>query len=292
MTKANSESLKMDEITKANDNVMDALQSLLQIRARGYSEPSASLPSSNSAKLPVIKTEVSEKAAEMKKQKTSSSPSNNKRSSSDAVKQGKKKARISNDSHSSNGSQNRSFQSPHPELIQPRPQPQPERESTSLPRTPSSASNLLQRGLFFPHHLGSPLSASSSALQSLHHHSSSNATMAHIQLVAAQAAMAAAANAVASVSNGQRLDSNAHRHQLLSPHQQPIASPSSTVPSSLSYDGSSAQEEEEAANVRREKVEEALRSKPQRGKKREDLSAKERLELTRTRNREHAKTTR
>ncbi|CAJ1947877.1 unnamed protein product [Cylindrotheca closterium] len=45
-------------------------------------------------------------------------------------------------------------------------------------------------------------------------------------------------------------------------------------------------------NIRREKVEAALRSKPQRGKKRDDLSAKERLELTRTRNREHAKTTR
>mmetsp|Transcript_41779 Transcript_41779/g.64357 ORF Transcript_41779/g.64357 Transcript_41779/m.64357 type:complete len:416 (-) Transcript_41779:125-1372(-) len=44
--------------------------------------------------------------------------------------------------------------------------------------------------------------------------------------------------------------------------------------------------------VRKEKVEAALRSKPQRGRKREDLSEKERLELTRTRNREHAKSTR
>jgi hypothetical protein len=35
-----------------------------------------------------------------------------------------------------------------------------------------------------------------------------------------------------------------------------------------------------------------LRSKPQRGKKRDNLSALERLELTRTRNREHAKSTR
>ena len=45
-------------------------------------------------------------------------------------------------------------------------------------------------------------------------------------------------------------------------------------------------------NIRREKVEAALRSKPQRGRKRENLSDLERLELTRTRNREHAKSTR
>ena len=44
--------------------------------------------------------------------------------------------------------------------------------------------------------------------------------------------------------------------------------------------------------VRKEEVEAALRSKPQRGKKRENLNAEERLELTRTRNREHAKSTR
>jgi len=45
-------------------------------------------------------------------------------------------------------------------------------------------------------------------------------------------------------------------------------------------------------SIRREKVEAALRSKPQRGRKRENLSDLERLELTRTRNREHAKSTR
>lgn len=44
--------------------------------------------------------------------------------------------------------------------------------------------------------------------------------------------------------------------------------------------------------VRAEKVEAALRSKPQRGKKRDNLNGLERLELTRTRNREHAKNTR
>ncbi|KAL7556746.1 hypothetical protein ACA910_008083 [Epithemia clementina (nom. ined.)] len=44
--------------------------------------------------------------------------------------------------------------------------------------------------------------------------------------------------------------------------------------------------------IRREQVEAALKSKPQRGRKREDLNELERLELTRTRNREHAKSTR
>mmetsp|Transcript_26730 Transcript_26730/g.54539 ORF Transcript_26730/g.54539 Transcript_26730/m.54539 type:complete len:378 (-) Transcript_26730:233-1366(-) len=44
--------------------------------------------------------------------------------------------------------------------------------------------------------------------------------------------------------------------------------------------------------VRSEKVRDALNSKPQRGKKRGNLNELERLELTRTRNREHAKSTR
>ena len=43
--------------------------------------------------------------------------------------------------------------------------------------------------------------------------------------------------------------------------------------------------------VRRDEVEAALNSKPQRGRKRENLSDMERLELTRTRNREHARAT-
>ncbi|KAL7524319.1 hypothetical protein ACHAWF_000899, partial [Thalassiosira exigua] len=44
--------------------------------------------------------------------------------------------------------------------------------------------------------------------------------------------------------------------------------------------------------VRTDKIKDALQSKPQRGKKRENLSDLERLELTRTRNREHARCTR
>jgi hypothetical protein len=45
-------------------------------------------------------------------------------------------------------------------------------------------------------------------------------------------------------------------------------------------------------NVRRDIIEAALLSQPQRGRKRDNLSLVERLELTRTRNREHAKSTR
>ena len=50
--------------------------------------------------------------------------------------------------------------------------------------------------------------------------------------------------------------------------------------------------ETEEVVVRKEKIDAALRSKPQRGRKRDNLSVHERLELTRTRNREHAKSTR
>lgn len=50
--------------------------------------------------------------------------------------------------------------------------------------------------------------------------------------------------------------------------------------------------EGEPHTIRKDQIEAALRSKPQRGRKRENLSVLERLELTRTRNREHAKSTR
>jgi hypothetical protein len=50
--------------------------------------------------------------------------------------------------------------------------------------------------------------------------------------------------------------------------------------------------EEAEKKIRKEEVEAALNSKPQRGRKRENLNAEERMELTRTRNREHAKSTR
>lgn len=50
--------------------------------------------------------------------------------------------------------------------------------------------------------------------------------------------------------------------------------------------------DEKPDHVRKSEIEAALRSRPQRGRKRENLSNEERLELTRTRNREHAKSTR
>jgi hypothetical protein len=88
----------------------------------------------------------------------------------------------------------------------------------------------------------------------------------YVHMAAAQAAMAAASMAVGSprLIQKKRFDS-----------------PNSTAAYSA-----------EEQQICKEKVEAALRSKPQRGKKREDLSDKERLELTRSRNREHAKTTR
>eukprot|EP00581_Thalassiosira_minuscula_P007675 CAMPEP_0183704826 /NCGR_PEP_ID=MMETSP0737-20130205/2087_1 /TAXON_ID=385413 /ORGANISM="Thalassiosira miniscula, Strain CCMP1093" /LENGTH=341 /DNA_ID=CAMNT_0025931841 /DNA_START=228 /DNA_END=1253 /DNA_ORIENTATION=+ len=46
------------------------------------------------------------------------------------------------------------------------------------------------------------------------------------------------------------------------------------------------------AEIRSDKIRDALNSKSQRGKKRQNLSDLERIELTRTRNREHAKSTR
>ena len=76
-------------------------------------------------------------------------------------------------------------------------------------------------------------------------------------------------------------------HRLAVPN--PLAVGSMAMPSrqELNRHGFSTSEE-----VRRSKIESALRSKPQRGRKRDDLSEEERMELTRTRNREHAKSTR
>ena len=68
-------------------------------------------------------------------------------------------------------------------------------------------------------------------------------------------------------------------------------SPKSTHAADLN-DGESVGGRAFVDNIRMEQVEAALKSKPQRGRKREDLSELERLELTRTRNREHAKSTR
>lgn len=94
----------------------------------------------------------------------------------------------------------------------------------------------------------------------------------------------------------------------LGPAAEPMAVPSSTVSlqtvvaattnpraETLCTKGNRKVKETAAAAkpvVRTNEIEAALRSKPQRGRKRDNLSALERLELTRTRNREHAKSTR
>ncbi|KAL3930902.1 MAG: hypothetical protein SGBAC_011563, partial [Bacillariaceae sp.] len=135
---------------------------------------------------------------------------------------------------------------------------------------------------------------------------------AQYQFIAAQAAMLAAASAV--VAGGQQ-------QHFSSPQQQPVTPPSNAAAAASFFSLDQQQQQQQyggngngnassptppmapsldsqytsvstTSGFRREKVEAALRSKPQRGKKRDDLSAKERLELTRTRNREHAKTTR
>ena len=62
------------------------------------------------------------------------------------------------------------------------------------------------------------------------------------------------------------------------------------TPTSSSQDAMSTHVLEVA--IRSDKIRDALSSKPQRGKKRQNLNDLERLELTRTRNREHAKSTR
>ena len=69
--------------------------------------------------------------------------------------------------------------------------------------------------------------------------------------------------------------------------------PSGTsTPRLLSSPPPNTEENSEISRIRQDQIEAALRSKPQRGRKRDNLSVMERLELTRTRNREHAKSTR
>jgi hypothetical protein len=101
-----------------------------------------------------------------------------------------------------------------------------------------------------------------------------------VQIAAARAAIAAACP---------RLESPHHHSRVPNPLQSFVTNKKEAKTSSgdLPSDDPAVAEE-----IRKHKVEAALRSKPQRGRKRDDLSAKERQELTRSRNREHAKTTR
>ena len=76
-----------------------------------------------------------------------------------------------------------------------------------------------------------------------------------------------------------------------SPSHLPIAGTAAVV-SPPTSSTSPAKSPTPATSVREEEIKAALTSKPQRGKKRDNLTAEERKELTKTRNREHARTTR
>ena len=75
-----------------------------------------------------------------------------------------------------------------------------------------------------------------------------------------------------------------------SPSHLPIAGTAAVVSPPTST--SPAKSPTSPTSVREEEIKAALTSKPQRGKKRDNLTAEERKELTKTRNREHARTTR
>lgn len=118
--------------------------------------------------------------------------------------------------------------------------------------------------------------------------------MAAIQ-VAAMASAASFAASASAISHPFAHSNLIHHASLASSlastmQHQTIAPKSSLEMPSLQHEA--ADSASTAESIRRDQVEAALKSKPQRGRKREDLSELERLELTRTRNREHAKSTR
>ena len=139
-------------------------------------------------------------------------------------------------------------------------------KSSSVPATISPAI-----GNILPPSLGA-----AAGLLLRHHHSPPPKGFSHSQLAVAQRALAAAATF----------------RQITAAGQSSSSSSPDNNQSSASSSGSNNRLVVEKLDIRKDKVEAALRSKPQRGKKRDDLSDKERLELTRSRNREHAKTTR
>jgi hypothetical protein len=148
--------------------------------------------------------------------------------------------------------------------------------------------------------LSHPFPASLSSL--LHHHVAMEASVAHYRLAAAQAAAATSWGNSLLATNAPHASRNGPTDAAISASSTPagaddrmVASGATKSPDRETILEDSAIRKRTESNefsVRQEKVEEALRSKPQRGRKRDDLSATERLELTRTRNREHAKCTR
>ncbi len=167
------------------------------------------------------------------------------------------------------------------------------RESYASSISSTSSSNL-------PSHLAArlssllPLNAASMLFSNANQH---NAAMA---ASAAQYRLAAATNWGNSILAGNaRSMSNSDSPSPASARAGTIRRAPDPRPGSLDLDTSSdsgsgkkVESLNSSPSVRKEKVAEALRSKPQRGRKRDDLNETERLELTRTRNREHAKSTR
>lgn len=97
--------------------------------------------------------------------------------------------------------------------------------------------------------------------------------------------------------NNSHLAGSAAPYSPVVPSVEPVAVPSLNVSFPIAGDttrvnNSSTESVVDKPTVRSTEIEAALKSKPQRGRKRENLSELERLELTRTRNREHAKSTR
>mmetsp|Transcript_17192 Transcript_17192/g.30935 ORF Transcript_17192/g.30935 Transcript_17192/m.30935 type:complete len:521 (+) Transcript_17192:894-2456(+) len=153
--------------------------------------------------------------------------------------------------------------------------------SMSLPSSLLNSAGMFLQSPAAKHHFSASQLAAAQAAASLVPPPSSPATSLSQQLHAVEqaAAMQKAAAAAASFSN----------NSIAATAEGGAKSSSSN---SLSNEGASESIDETTPTIRPEKVEAALRSKPQRGKRRDDLSEKERIELTRTRNREHAKSTR
>jgi hypothetical protein len=106
-------------------------------------------------------------------------------------------------------------------------------------------------------------------------------------LIQQQQQQQASLAATASLSNHHLQDFSSTPNPLLLLAKNPL------VPSSASCSLSATKEQVDHEElIRREEVVKALHSKPQRGRKRRNLNEEERQELTRTRNREHAKSTR
>jgi hypothetical protein len=191
--------------------------------------------------------------------------------------------------------------------------PLPEKPSTCLKRPPQQVPNPLQSTISknlmaassSDDHTTSPsnnkpatvfLAQQLPYLQSTNNfmvHSPSTYSFLQSMIIQQQASLAAAVSSSSLSSIG-----TSTPNPLLLLAKSPLVLSSTSASSSASVTGSTSDNmttmttQQEAEMVRREKVEKALHSKHQRGRKRRNLNEEERQELTRTRNREHAKSTR